>query len=239
MSKAAPRSNRAPRATAGLIPMSDGTSARAFSLPLPEPVAPPAPERSRTRTPLSLVVSTPRRGRQQLLVIVFMVIVAALAVILAMSISVTKGQYELVTLKNHQADLIKANQTLEQEIAAKAAPQELVASAAALGMVPADSTGQIDVRNKKVSGTPQPAKADTKGLVVIPPADVDKPREVPASSLPPAEAAPADTPANPAAAEGKDEKAAPKAEKAAQVPAKPAGPDLNGGTIPAPAEQDG
>ncbi len=236
MSKAAPRSNNASR-----MPISDGSSARALdmSLPVPAPVAEKTAARSKPRTPLSLVVSTPRKGRQQLLVIVFMVIVVALSVVLAMSISVTKGQYELVGLKNHQADLIKANQTLEQEIAAKAAPQELVASAAALGMVPADSTGQIDVRNKKVSGTPQPAKADTKGLVVIPPAAVDSLREVPASSLPPADAAPAEKPVSPAAAEAKDEKAAAKAEKAAPVPAKPAGPDLNGGTIPAPAEQDG
>ena len=99
-----------------------------------------------------------------------MVVVAALAVVLVMSISVSKGQYELVGLKNQQQTCTRSTSHCEQDIAAKQAPQELVAQAAALGMVPAGTTGQIDVRTKKVSGSPQPASADTKGLVVIPPA---------------------------------------------------------------------
>ena len=218
-----------------IIPINVGTSARALALPLADPgLAPavPAPARSKPRTPLSLVVSTPKRGRQQLVLIFFMVIVAALTVVLVMSISVAKGQYELVGLKNQQADLLKSNQSLEQEIAAKSAPQELVASAAALGMVPAGTTGQIDVRTKSVSGSPQPASADTKGLVSIPPALIDKPHVV----IPDA-GAPADpsVPLSPAAAAAQAEKAAQQEEPA---PAAPVAPELNGGTIPAPAQKD-
>ncbi len=225
MSKAAQR----------IIPINVGTSARALALPLVDPghaPAVPAPERNKSRTPLSLVVSTPKRGRQQLVLIFFMVIVAALSVVLVMSISVAKGQYELVGLKNQQADLLKSNQSLEQEIAAKSAPQELVASAAALGMVPAGTTGQIDVRTKSVSGSPQPASADTKGLVSIPPALIDKPHVV----IPDAEVpAAASVPLSPAAAAALAETSAPQEETA---PATPVAPELNGGTIPAPAQKD-
>lgn len=221
------------------IPVSAGTSARALKVSMPEPGhLAPEHQRAKPRTPLQLVTSTPRRGRRQLAVIFLMVIVAALSVVLVMSISVSKGQYELVGLKNQQADLSRANQTLEQEIAAKAAPQELVAQAVALGMVPAASTGQIDIRTKTVSGSPQPAASDTKGLVSIPPALIDKPHvsapvdEAPAE--PPSPAAKTDR-TNPAQADpAKD--AAPAATKAPAPEI--VTPDLNGGTIPAPAQRE-
>ena len=224
------------------FPVTVGNNARALAVPLtdPELVLPvrttPEPKPRRARTPLSLVVSSPKRSSSSLVVILFMVVVAALSVVLVMSISVSKGQYELVGLKNQQSDLIKANQTLEQGIAAKQAPQELVAHAAALGMVPAASTGQIDVRTKTVSGSPQPASADTIGLVSIPPALVDKP--VPVVPVVPEAEAPAAEP-SPAAGILKAEttpKAAPKTE--VSVPPALVVPDLNGGTIPAPEQRD-
>ncbi len=213
---------------ARIIPVTTGTSARALDVSMPEPshIA-PAPQRAKPRTPLSLVTSTPKRGRQQLAGIFLLVIAAALSVVLIMSISVSKGQYELVGLKNQQADLTKANQTMEQEIAAKAAPQELVAQAVALGMVPAGTTGQIDIRTKTVSGSPQPAAPDTKGLVIIPPALIDTPHVIA-----PVEEAPAE-PLSPAA------KASEKAPVPAPAPApETVTPDLNGGTIPAPAQRE-
>lgn len=218
------------------IPVNVGTSARALNGPLHDGVrGKAAPARTKPRTPLSLVTSTPgRRGRNQLVGIFFLVIVAALSVVLVMSISVSKGQYELVGLKNQQAELKKANQTMEQEIAAKAAPQELVAQAVALGMVPAATTGAIDIRSKTVSGTPQPAPADTKGLVIIAPALIDKPHEsAPAAQEP-------QGPLSPAATTLKDDATAKDPAKA-KDPAPPAVPEaaaLNGGTIPAPAQKD-
>lgn len=217
------------------IPVTMGNTARALNVPLAEPSALPSAAPKRARTPLSLVVSSPRRTRSQLVVILFMVVLAALTVVLVMSISVSKGQYELVGLKNQQTDLFKANQALEQEIAAKQAPQELVARAVALGMVPAGTTGQIDVRTQKVSGAPQPAAADTKGLVVIPPALVDKPKPAPAAEAP----QPVQRPLSPAAQAEADAKSEPEAPAAAApAPAVDKGPELNGGSIPAPAEKD-
>ncbi|WP_425864290.1 hypothetical protein [Arthrobacter sp. TWP1-1] len=223
---------------ARIFPATIGNNARSLRASLADPRVgrpAPAPEKSapekskKSRAPLSLVVSAPKRSSRSLMVILFVVVVTAMAVVLVMSISVSKGQYELVDLKSQQSDLYKVNQSLEQDIAAKQAPQELVAQAAALGMVPATTTGQIDVRTKQVSGSPQPAAADTKGLAVIPPALIDTPA-VPVV----AEAA---EPVSPAAKQTAESDSSVAAEKAAAAPAAVVTPDLNGGTIPAPLEK--
>lgn len=212
------------------IPVTEGNTALALRLQHDDPeLLLPKPVAKKARTPLSLVVSTPRRSRSSVVVIFFLVILAATAVVLGTSISVSKGQYELVGLKNQQSDLHKANQTLEQEIAARQAPQNLVSRAAALGMVPAGTTGQIDVRSKTVSGSPLPATADTKGLASIPPALIDTP-----IAVVPAEAVP--DPAAIAQSPEKTQQPAPKA--TAPNPAAAVTPDLNGGSIPAPAQKD-
>ncbi|MGO4385216.1 hypothetical protein [Specibacter sp. RAF43] len=189
---------------------------------------------ARPRTPLSLVVNTPRRSGTPVMVTLFLLLVAALAAVLIMSVSVSQGQYDLVTLKNQQRELQLSNQSLEQDLGAREAPQNLVARAAAMGMVPGGTTGQIDVRTKKVSGNPQPAKADAKALVAIPPATIDAPAPAVAADVP------ADA-GGPAALDGVPQ-AKKNAAKAAQKPAsRPApkvpSPDLNGGTIPAPAQK--
>jgi hypothetical protein len=192
-----------------------------------------APKAAKPRTPLSLVVSVPRRNRTPLVISLFLLVVAALSAVLVMSVSVSQGQYELVALKTQQSNLEKSNQAMELDLTAREAPQSLVAKAAAMGMVPAATTGQIDVRTKKVTGNPQPASADTKGLVVIPPANMNAPQ--PAASSGPAavpDAALQDAASKDAAASGTD---APKAVLGAAPAA--AAPDLNGGTIPAPGQK--
>ena len=218
---------------ARIISVTTGNNARSLRASLADPRVgrpAPAPEKSnKSRAPLSLVVSAPKRSSRSLMVILFVVVLTAMAIVLVMSISVSKGQYELVGLKSQQSDLYKVNQSLEQDIAAKQAPQELVARAAALGMVPATTTSQIDVRTKQVSGSPQPASADSKGLAVIPPALIDTP-EVPIA----AEAA---EPLSPPAQQTKAGEGSAAAEKAAAASAAAVTPDLNGGTIPAPLEK--
>lgn len=224
------------------VPITMGNTARAMPLEheapdhgkgAPVPGATPKP--SRTRTPLSLVVSTPRKTKTPLVVSLFLLLVAALSAVLVMSVSVSQGQYELVDLKSQQSELAKSNQAMELDLGAKEAPQSLVARAAAMGMVPGTNTGQIDVRTKKVTGNPQPAAAGTKPLVALPPADINQPAPAPAEAV---------TTDVPGAAE--NSKAVAQAEKdqaRAQKPAAAAVPqasasDLNGGTIPAPAQKD-
>ncbi|ALO67427.1 hypothetical protein AS189_14185 [Arthrobacter alpinus] len=221
-----------------------GNTARVLTEPLPHG-APPEPRVKKSRAALSLVVSTPRGGRSSLAVTLLLMVALALGVVLVMSISVSKGQYELVDLKSQQSELIKANQSMEQEIAAKQAPQELAAQAAALGMVPAGVTGQIDVRTKSVSGSPLPASADTKGLVNIPAAVIDTPQApVPVQApLSPAAQVSATENSDTGNTAAKANAAKPSAVKetpkpAANVPPVAATPDLNGGTIPGPAQKD-
>lgn len=184
----------------------------------------PAKERKSSRPPLALVVFTPNKNKTPLVVALFLLLVGALAAVLIMSVSVSQGQYQLVDLKAAQSQLANANQAHELELVGNQAPQNLVSRAVSMGMVPAGSTGQIDVRTQKVTGNPTPALADTKGLVTIPPAVVNKPREVPVES--------------PAAAAAKAEPA-PSASTTApvEVPVVVA-PDLNGGTIPAPEQKE-
>lgn len=210
-----------------------GNTARALASPLTgrSQNSAPLPAAKRARTPLALVTSAPKRSRSQLVVILFLVGMVAMSVVLIMSISVSKGQYELVGLKSEQSDLLKSNQALQQEIAAKQAPQKLVVSAAALGMVPAGTTGQIDIRTQTVSGSPQPAPADAKGLVVIPPALVEKPKAVAIAPEPVVPLSPAAKEAAlGAAAEAKAKTVPPVIEPEAE---------LHGGSIPAPAQKDG
>ncbi|WP_113717496.1 hypothetical protein [Arthrobacter dokdonensis] len=220
---------------ARMIPSTVGSNARALSAEELRPSGQPASEvrAPRTRTPLSLVVSSPRRSRTPLVVSLFLLMVGALAAVLVMSVSVSEGQYQLVDLKNQQSALEKSNQALQLNLSAQEAPQSLVARAVGMGMVPAATSGQIDVRTKKVTGAPLPAAADTKPLSVLPPADINQP--VPAA---------ADTAAPPAAktttaAQDGGAAAAAAKKKAGTAAAAPAAvtPDLNGGTIPAPAQK--
>lgn len=208
-----------------------GNTARALSFTEAElPAGFPAEEvakPTRARTPLSLVVSSPRRHRGPI-VVAFVLIVAALAAVLMMSVSLSKGQYELVSLKSEQSTLANSNQALALQISGKEAPQSLVAAAVAMGMVPASTTGQIDVRNKKVTGNPVPAVAGTKGLVVIPPADVNKAVPVAEVDIEEGLVPPA------AAAEAVKEKEA----TASAVKQKAPAQNLNGGTIPSPTQKD-
>lgn len=224
---------------ARMIPSTVGSNARALSAEELRPAGQPASEvrAPRARTPLSLVVSSPRRSRTPLVVSLFLLMVGALAAVLVMSVSVSEGQYQLVDLKNQQSALEKSNQALQLNLSAQEAPQSLVARAVGMGMVPAATSGQIDVRTKKVTGAPLPAAADTKPLSVLPPADINQPVQAAAQAA-------ADTAAPPAAkttAAAQDGGAAAAAakKKAGTAAAAPAAvtPDLNGGTIPAPAQK--
>ncbi|WP_104092372.1 hypothetical protein [Arthrobacter sp. GMC3] len=210
-----------------IAPATVGNNARALAYSSAEPdfdggLPLPLKESKAPRTPLALVSFTPTKNKTPL-VVLFLLLVGALAAVLIMSVSVSQGQYELVGLKAQQTELANANQAHELELVTNEAPQSLVARAAAMGMVPAGTTGQIDVRTQKVTGNPTPAKADTKGLVSIPPAEVNKPIKVPVES--------------PAATVAKDQKSLAKDTPPAPVVPVEVAPDLNGGTIPAPGQK--
>jgi hypothetical protein len=223
------------QAAARMVTPTVGNTARALSLDELHPATRPPTERKspHARTPLSLVVSAPRRSRTPVVVSLFLLVVGALAAVLMMSVSVSQGQYQLVDLKNQQTALEKSNQALQLDLSAQEAPQSLVARATGMGMVPAGATGQIDLQTRKVTGNPLPATAATKGLVILPPADINKPEAQPAKA---ASAAQDGGTAAKAAARAAKAKAGASSGTAAAAPAAVA-PNLNGGTIPAPAQK--
>ncbi|MFI5084346.1 MAG: hypothetical protein ACHP7K_00295 [Actinomycetales bacterium] len=201
------------------------TGSTAEDLDPDAPLGAPDPARRR-RTPLSLVTSAPRRRRAPFVVFCFLTLVAALATVLVLNISVSTGQYELVRLHAQQADLLKGNQELTQQVQNNQAPQNLVNKAADLGMVTSTTVGQIDLKTMTVSGTPVPAPAGDKTKSLIAAAVVGG-------------AAPADTSsttADPTVA-GPTGAGTPAAAGPQVGPA--SGVDLHGGTIPAPQQKNG
>jgi Tfp pilus assembly protein PilV len=193
----------------------------------------------RLRTPLSLVPSIPRKRRSPLVVFTIgILVVAALMTVLVLNVQLSSGQYELVQLKAKQAELVKANQDLAAQDQNAAAPQNLAARALGMGMVTSSNTGQINADTKVITGNPLPAAAAADKQAVIPAPAVnagDHSAAAPAATVPggPAKAGTDPTATDPAAA------ASPAAGAPAAVAPQPApASELNGGTIPAPAQKD-
>ncbi|WP_427019124.1 hypothetical protein ACQCSX_00390 [Pseudarthrobacter sp. P1] len=208
-----------------------GNTARA--LPWVAPAEESSPGR-KLRTPLSLVVSPPRRRRAPFVVMCFGILVAALMTVLVLNVQLSSGQYELVQLKAAQADLVKTNQDLASQEQNAGAPQNLVARAVGMGMVTSSNTGQINADTKAITGNPMPALATPEQQAVIPSPDVNAGDHAPEPVEPVAPGGPAKS--------GEDGTAAAAGQAGVQAPAmapEPApAPDLNGGTIPAPAQKD-
>lgn len=247
-----------------------GNTARALSSfgPSGRP-SPDGEQPRRTRTPLSLVVSAPSKRRAPFAIFCFLTLVAALMVVLVLNISVSSGQYQLVQLRDRQAELLKSNQDLAQQVQNAQAPQNLVSKATDLGMVPASSMGQIDLDTMTVSGNPKPATDADKPLAVIaPPAVNGTPTsgtaaapagsgqaaaQAPAQAAEQAQGAAGGTGANDslvpgehvpgtATAPGSPAASGTAPAPAAQAPAAQApapAEDLHGGTIPAPKQKNG
>jgi cell division protein FtsL len=188
--------------------------------------AAPAGVPARRRTPLSLVSPRPASRRVPFAVFSFGALVAALATVLVLNISVTSGQYELVTLRNQQTVLAQQNQALTQQVEDLGAPQNLAAAAAKLGMVASADFGVIDVDSMKATRAPK-AAAETGGArVSVAAPDVATARDAAAAEA--ARKAETGRSAGPARTQGQ----APAKRKAATRTIA----DLNGGTIPAPQQ---
>lgn len=207
--------------------------------------APTYPDRAadpgrRTRTPLSLVANTEQKRRAPFAIFCFLTLVAALMVVLVLNVSVSSGQYDLVQLRAKQAELLKSNQDLTQQVQNAEAPQNLVSRATELGMVTASSMGQINVDTMAVSGHPKPATTDDKPLSVIAAPAVNGARKSGAAAAPAPAPAAASEAMVPPTATSHVSTPRPDAAKtpAAKTPAQPA-LDLHGGTIPAPEQKNG
>lgn len=229
-------------------PVTTGSAARIV------PGVVPAPGK-RVRTPLSLVTAAPRKRRAPFVVMCFGLLAVALMAVLVLNISVSSAQYQLVQLRAQQSTLTKQNQDLTQQVQNFDAPQNLAAKATELGMVASTVKGQIDLSTLSVTGKAKPAaKGDAPGAIIAAPAvagqlDVVPPPSAaePLAARRPAEAAPAtQNAAQTQTARNADLTAAAGQTAAGQapktpvtVPAAPPAPvlDLNGGSVPAPAQK--
>lgn len=150
------KGQRVDHSVASLNAATAGSTARVLA---PVKSVTPAPESvsTRLRTPLSLVAALPGRRRAPFVVFCFLALVAAMATVLVLNIAVSSGQYELVQLNSAKDTLVKQNQVLTQQVQDAQAPQNLAQKAQQLGMVVANSTGQLNVNNQTISGSPKPA----------------------------------------------------------------------------------
>ncbi|MDR2257287.1 MAG: hypothetical protein LBE25_15015 [Arthrobacter sp.] len=139
------------------------------ALPLEHAAIEPAvePERAHRgdkngeRTPLALVRPAARRRRRWPFVLMCVLVVAAVVgTVLVLNVSVSRTQYELVSLRSQQQALAQANGTLTEEINNRRAPQNLAKQAQAESMVPGGQPGVVDLGKGTVTAVASPAAAD-------------------------------------------------------------------------------
>lgn len=208
-----------------------GANARALaptSLPRSEP---------KQRTPLSLVPATKRNRRAGFAVFCFTLLLAALVGVLVINVNVANSQYDIVSLRGQEQALSQENEALTQELQNLQAPQNVAVKAAELGMVTPGTVASINLDTQKITGK---ATAAQKG-------------ELPSTHVP-APAVPEDQAKNQTVADTTSEAAEQKSNIAPEGKAVTDGAstdestaqqnteessstDLNGGTIPAPAQQ--
>ncbi|WP_417218926.1 hypothetical protein [Arthrobacter sp.] len=226
--------SRAVHADHGRVGVNDGANARAWA---------PSPLRhaeSKQRTPLSLVPATRRSRRAGFAAFCFALLLAALVGVLVINVNVANSQYDIVGLNADEQALTQQNEALTQELQNLQAPQNVAAKAAELGMVTPGAVASINLKSQKITGTSTPAeKGKTPtSLVAAPEAPGDQ-AERGASDGKTADSSTSTTsddkaPEGNAVAGGASANESTTTENTQDSSAK----ELNGGTIPAPAQQD-
>lgn len=200
----------------------------------------------RRRTPLSVVPAVTRTKRAHFAIFCFGVMLAALAGVLVLNVQVSSAQYELVGLRNTERALTQENEALTQRAQNLEAPQNVAAKAAELGMVVPGSVASVDLGTLKVSGISTPAeKTESPTALVAPP---EAPYAAPETTDAAASGASAADNASEGAPVQQEQEAAPAEAEATETTTTDSGTgtedrpsfsekELNGGTIPAPAQQ--
>ena len=132
--------------------MSAQAATRVMASPARRPVRPPTPKAS----PRLLLVRAPAQARARIPFVVacMMILATALVAALLLNTTMARGAYEKHDLDIELAKLAGSEQDLSAELDRRASPTELAASARALGMVPARSTGWLRLADGSVQGGP-------------------------------------------------------------------------------------
>lgn len=181
------------------------------------------------RTPLSVVPQREvRRSRVSTVVMCALALAAALMGILFLNIQISSGQYRLTELTIQERALSQENEALTQDIEANAAPQNLAARANDLGMVQAKDVGTVQLSSGAVTAASGAAEKGEAQEILVPPAEM-KGSEAAESARVAAE----ERAEKRAKAEADKKAAERKAQQQAQQKE-----NLNGGSIPAPAQRE-
>ncbi|MCS5722808.1 hypothetical protein N1028_17725 [Herbiconiux sp. CPCC 203407] len=156
------------------------------------------------------------------------VVTGVLAIVvtqLLLSVGLSDGAYEISSLQQQQKELDRTNQVLSEQFDTLSSPQNLAASAAALGMVANSTPVYLRLSDGAVLGSPAAAGASAIGG-----------SEIPNSLLSPADAAAAAAAASAEAATAAATAAAqPTSEVASAPPAAPQSADVPWqGALPSP-----
>jgi len=143
--------------------MSQMTSAaRAGARPLNRPTT------TTTSTRLRVVTGAPPHHRGAAFGIICATLLAAgLIGLLLLNTALAQGSFTLHDLRVTSAQLTDTQDALTQSLQRSESPANLAASAARMGMVPAQSAAFLRLSDGKVIGVTKPAKAHP-GLTVIP-----------------------------------------------------------------------
>lgn len=197
----------------------------------PAPSSTPEGEESsqQRRTPLSVVPQREvRRSRVSTVVMCAIALAAALMGILFLNIQISSGQYRLTELTIQERALSQENEALTQDIEANAAPQNLAARANDLGMVQAKDVGTVTLSTGAVTAASGVAEKGNAQEILVPPAKMKGSEAAENARIA------AEERAEKRAKEDAEKKAADrKAQQEAQEKE-----NLNGGSIPAPAQRE-
>lgn len=228
---------RAVHAGHSTVGMNDGANARALA---PSPLRSTEPKQ---RTPLSLVPATKRSRRAGFAAFCFALLLAALVGVLVINVNVANSQYDIVGLSADEQTLNQQNEALTQELQNLQAPQNVAAKAAELGMVTPGAVAAINLDSQKITGKSTPAeKGKTPTTLVATPEVPGDQAESKASDgqatageeSTTTETSEQKAPEGNAVAGGASTDKSNTTENSQESSAK----ELNGGTIPAPAQQN-
>lgn len=135
---------------------SGAVRARTAPRPAPRPTPEPAAPQPRLR-----VVRAPAHARTRVpfVVLCMAILVSALLGALVLNTSMAQGEYERYALQTRLAQSAQAEQQMLSQLEESAAPAQLAAAAAALGMVPTTTGGYLRLADGAVLGNPVPAGA--------------------------------------------------------------------------------
>jgi hypothetical protein len=121
--------------------------------PAPTPAGSPRPRLRVVRAP------SQTRTRVPFVLLCMAILVSALLGALILNTSMAQGEYERFDLQTRLAQAAESQQQMRSQLETAAAPSQLAAAAAALGMVPSTTGGYLRLSDGAVLGAPTPAQA--------------------------------------------------------------------------------